>query len=83
MNRHERRKRAKIAVMGPVVVMDRAINYSDFEQLCTTCGNLEDCRPYGVNDAWICYDCMMATPESRAVAAAKFKELTDNKEDMH
>ena len=40
-------------------------------QACELCGTIAECRPYGPNDEQICFDCAMATPESKAIAEKK------------
>lgn len=44
------------------------------DTLCASCGTITECRPYGANDEQICFDCAMATPESRAIAEKKMAE---------
>lgn len=86
MNRHERRKLARISADhdGNVFLDRTEDNYeANFMQICMTCGKREDCRPYGVNSAWICFDCAQATPEARVQADKMFGELLDSKKDMH
>jgi hypothetical protein len=41
------------------------------EQACQQCGVIAECRPYGPNDEQICFDCAMATPESKAITEKK------------
>ena len=41
------------------------------ETACEVCGKIDECRPYGPNDEQICFDCAMATPESKAIAERK------------
>jgi len=40
--------------------------------ICTVCNNLEDVRPYGKNGAFICFDCMTATPEAEMEAHKQY-----------
>lgn len=40
-------------------------------ECCEMCGKIDECRPYGPNDENICFDCAMATPESKAIAEKK------------
>ena len=40
-------------------------------QVCEMCGKIDECRPYGPNDENICFECAMATPESKAIAERK------------
>jgi hypothetical protein len=35
---------------------------------CTICLKVVECRPYGKNGAQVCFDCAMATPQSKAEA---------------
>lgn len=35
-------------------------------------GDAVECRPYGVNGAWICFTCMTSTPENQAEAKRQF-----------
>jgi hypothetical protein len=35
---------------------------------CSECGIERECRPYGKDGAQMCFDCAMATPESKRVA---------------
>jgi hypothetical protein len=35
---------------------------------CSSCDKTVECRPYGKGGAQICFDCAMATPESKAEA---------------
>lgn len=35
-------------------------------------GDAVECRPYGVNGAWVCFICMMSTPENQAEAKKQF-----------
>ena len=51
----------------------RGIIQQEAEQICEMCGKFEECRPYGPNDEEICFDCAMATPESKAIAEQKMK----------
>lgn len=57
------------------------------EATCYVCGGPEDLtinpmtrkvvrdlRPYGPSDAWVCFDCAMATPERRAEADRQFSK---------
>ena len=41
------------------------------DTVCELCGKIDECRPYGPNDEQICFDCAMATPESKAIAEKK------------
>ena len=38
------------------------------DRRCTACGKVDECRPYGKGGAQVCFDCAMATPESKAEA---------------
>ncbi len=49
----------------------RGVIMEEPPQFCELCGKLDECRPYGANDEQICFDCAMATPESKAVAEKK------------
>lgn len=49
----------------------RGIIMQEPEQMCELCGKIDECRPYGANDEQICFDCAMATPESKAIAEKK------------
>jgi hypothetical protein len=44
------------------------------DTVCETCGKIDECRPYGPNDEQICFDCAMATPESKAIAEKKMEK---------
>jgi hypothetical protein len=41
------------------------------DQMCEMCGKIDECRPYGLNNEQICFDCAMATPKSKAIAEKK------------
>lgn len=49
----------------------RGIIAQEPDQMCEMCGKIDECRPYGPNDEQICFDCAMATPESKATAERK------------
>jgi len=40
--------------------------------VCQTCGRAKELRPYGFKGALVCFDCAMATPESKAEAERQF-----------
>lgn len=42
---------------GPGYIAD------ELPQACTQCGTIAECRPYGENNAQICYDCGMIDEE--------------------
>ena len=56
---NESRVRPKIRDDG-VVILDRI---DPFMQTCSGCGREDDCRPYGKNGAWVCFDCGMKDPD--------------------
>lgn len=41
------------------------------DEVCETCGKIDECRPYGPNDENICFDCAMKDDESKAIAESK------------
>ncbi len=41
------------------------------DTVCEECGKIDECRPYGPSDEQICFNCAMATPESKAIAEKK------------
>jgi hypothetical protein len=43
----------------------------ELDTVCEQCGKIDECRPYGLNDEQICFDCAMDTPESRSIAERK------------
>jgi hypothetical protein len=47
---------------------------------CAECGELKELRPYGKDGARICFQCAMATPESRAEAEHRFGLLLGNRD---
>lgn len=49
----------------------RGIIMQEPDTVCELCGKIDECRPYGPNDEQICFDCAMATPESKAIAEKK------------
>lgn len=38
------------------------------DTVCEVCGTIDECRPYGPNGEQVCFNCAMATPESKAIA---------------
>jgi hypothetical protein len=50
-------------------------------EACEACGLIEECRPYGPNDENICFDCAMATLESKAIAELKMAKHIFGEED--
>lgn len=40
--------------------------------ICTSCGKENECRPYGDKAAMVCWGCINATPETRALAELHF-----------
>ncbi len=51
------------------------------DQMCEMCGKIDECRPYGPNNEQICFDCAMATPESKAIAEKKMAHYIFGEED--
>lgn len=51
------------------------------DEVCETCGKVDECRPYGPNNENICFDCAMATPESKAIAEKKMAHYIFGEED--
>ncbi len=47
--------------------------------ICSTCGRDEECRPYGVDDAPVCFDCGMADIET---TKANFGEKLNASKDV-
>lgn len=45
------------------------------DRKCSECGKMAECRPYGEDGADICFDCAMATPESRRRAESHFERI--------
>lgn len=45
----------------------------EVDTICEQCGKIDECRPYGPNDEQICFDCAMATDESKAIAEKKMQ----------
>jgi hypothetical protein len=41
---------------------------------CAFCGKVDELRPYGPNDEWICFDCAM---KDEATAAKKFRAIIE------
>jgi hypothetical protein len=41
-------------------------------QACQMCGVIDECRPYGLNDEEICFDCAMKDPETTERKMAKY-----------
>ncbi len=44
---------------------------------CYLCGRRDEIRPYGPNASWICFDCMIASPEREADAKRQFGAQLD------
>lgn len=50
---------------GPGFIAEQA------DEVCETCGKIDECRPYGANDENICFECAMkdeATTERKMAA---------------
>ena len=44
----------------------------DVDGECEFCGELDELRPYGANDEWICFDC---GEKNKEVTEKKMKEM--------
>jgi len=44
---------------------------------CTVCHKVDELRPYGFDGAEVCFDCAMATPESKAEAERRMSARID------
>lgn len=42
---------------------------------CTDCGRDRELRPYGPRGERICFECAMATPESKSIAERQMRQL--------
>ncbi len=59
----------------------RGIIAQEPDQMCEICGKIDECRPYGPNNEQVCFDCAMATPESKAIAEKKMAAYIFGEED--
>jgi hypothetical protein len=58
---------------GNVTIMDR-VEPHDFDGVCEDCGKTDELRPYGPNNANVCFDCMM---KDEPGARKRMEELRD------
>ena len=62
---------------GNLTIMDRR-DPTAFDGKCQMCGKNDELRPYGPNNANICFDCAMKDEEG---TAKRFKEMLDGNHD--
>ena len=46
---------------------------------CSMCGELEELRPYGINAAWVCFDCGMKNEDE---VKNQFNKLLSGERDI-
>jgi len=58
--------------VGNVTIIDRT---KPFDGACEICGKVEDLRPYGPNNEWICFSCGSKDNETTEKQMAKYLGL--------
>lgn len=59
---------------GNAVILDRRNSAKDFGGICELCGKQDELRPYGPNNANICFDCGM---KNEAETTKRFLEMLE------